>query len=250
MTANTLSKKTSILLIIFITVFAIAPSAVLAIVPDAAFTATPVSGDEPLTVSFTKTTPLGDFDTWTWNYGDGATSSEHQNPSHIYTQNGDYTVMLTVTNADGTGSTTGTITVNDTDPAPAFSANPTSGDEPLTVSFTDNSSSYDDIVSWSWDFGDGSAASTDQNPDHTYAQDGTYTVTFTVKEGDGDTVFTTGTIAVTDPGPTTVIHPDPDAGGTVNDDEDQFKLIQLTVSWNDGADARSFNMEMMRVADG
>jgi len=48
----------------------------------------------------------------------------------------------------------------------------------------------------------------------------------------------------------TVTHPDPDGSGTVNDDEDQFKLIQLTVSWNDGGDARSFGMEMMRVADG
>ena len=48
----------------------------------------------------------------------------------------------------------------------------------------------------------------------------------------------------------TVTHPDLDASGTVNDDEDQYKLIQLTVSWNDGADARSFDMAMMRVEDG
>ena len=47
-----------------------------------------------------------------------------------------------------------------------------------------------------------------------------------------------------------VSHPDADASGTVNDDEDQFKLIQLTVSWNDGGDARSFGMEMMRAEDG
>ena len=48
----------------------------------------------------------------------------------------------------------------------------------------------------------------------------------------------------------TVTHPDADASGTVNGDEDQFRLIQLTVSWNDGGDARSFGMEMMRVAEG
>jgi type IV pilus assembly protein PilV len=48
----------------------------------------------------------------------------------------------------------------------------------------------------------------------------------------------------------TVSHPDPDASGTVNGDEDQFKLIQLTASWNDGGDARSFGMEMMRVENG
>jgi len=246
MTANTLSKKTSILLIIFITVFAIVPSAVLAIAPATAFTATPVSGDEPLTVSFTNTTVPFDplVDTWTWNYGDGTTSSEHQNPSHIYTQNGDYTVTLTVTHDGYTVSTTpGTIiTVNDTDPAPAFTAKPTSGDEPLTVSFTDDSSSYDGIVSWSWDFGDGSAASTDQNPDHTYAQDGSYTVTFTVTEGDGDAVSTTGTITVTDPGPTADFLATPTSGEvplTVNFTDQSTSpadgIVSLTWNFGDGS---------------
>lgn len=38
---------------------------------------------------------------WNWNFGDGQTSTQ-QNPSHIYTSNGDYTVSLTV----GDGSST------------------------------------------------------------------------------------------------------------------------------------------------
>jgi serine protease len=37
---------------------------------------------------------------WAWDFGDGSTSSE-QNPSHTYAAAGDYTVTLTVTDADG-----------------------------------------------------------------------------------------------------------------------------------------------------
>jgi len=51
----------------------------------------------------------------------------------------------------------------------------------LTVSFVNASLRGD---SYSWDFGD-SNSSTDENPTHTYAADGTYTVTLTVTNGAG-----------------------------------------------------------------
>jgi PKD repeat protein len=41
-----------------------------------------------------------DADTWFWDFGDG-TSSEEQNPSHQYEASGNYTVVLTVTHANG-----------------------------------------------------------------------------------------------------------------------------------------------------
>ncbi|MFB3896812.1 MAG: family 10 glycosylhydrolase [bacterium] len=50
-------------------------------------------------------------------------------------------------------------------PVAAFSAAPTTGLSPLTVSFTDNS--LNNPTAWSWSFGDGSTA-TEQNPQHTY----------------------------------------------------------------------------------
>ena len=62
-------------------------------------------------------------------------------------------------------------------PSASFSANPTSGNAPLSVNFTDESTGS--ITSWEWDFGDGST-STMQNPSHTYAEPGTYTVSLTV----------------------------------------------------------------------
>ena len=69
-------------------------------------------------------------------------------------------------------------------PVADFTASPLSGDEPLTVEFTDLSTSYDGIVSYEWDFGD-ETTSTEQSPTHMY-NEGTYTVTLTVEEADGD----------------------------------------------------------------
>lgn len=77
-----------------------------------------------------------------------------------------------------------------------FTADPTSGDAPLTVDFTDTSVG---ATSWSWDFdGDGIEDSTDQNPTFTYSAAGTYTATLTASDG-SNTDTATETITVTIP---------------------------------------------------
>jgi PKD repeat protein len=63
----------------------------------AQFTATPASGQAPLTVQFADTS-TGSPVAWAWTFGNGGTSTE-QNPSHSYNAEGSYTVSLTVTNA-------------------------------------------------------------------------------------------------------------------------------------------------------
>ncbi|MDE2256832.1 MAG: PKD domain-containing protein, partial [Xanthomonadaceae bacterium] len=90
------------------------------------------------------------------------------------------------------GSTGGTPTASFTDTI--------SG---LTVSFTDTSTdSGGTISSWSWNFGD-SSTSTAQNPSHTYAAGGTYTVSETVTDGvSGTTSSISHTVTVTAPGGT------------------------------------------------
>ena len=62
-------------------------------------------------------------------------------------------------------------------PVAEFIAGPLSGNTPLSVSFTDQSTGT--LTSWSWSFGDG-ITSTDQNPTHSYLKAGRYTVSLTV----------------------------------------------------------------------
>ncbi|WP_292615662.1 MULTISPECIES: PKD domain-containing protein [Methanocalculus] len=75
----------------------------------------------------------------------------------------------------------------DDPPVAGFTADPNSGKAPLTVQFTDTSTGV--IDSWSWDFGDGSPESPAENPSHTFADPGTYTVTLTVTNSGGSDTF-------------------------------------------------------------
>ena len=165
------------------------------------FSASPTSGAAPLTVKFTDKTTGGPT-MWVWDFGDGpipmgATCSGDNcnnvaNPTHTYAKDGTYTVTLTASNQYGNSDTEvkqGYITVSSgTSGINAdFSASPTSGASPLTVKFTDLSTGGPTM--WVWDFGDGpipmgATCSGDNcnnvaNPTHTYAKDGTYTVTLT-----------------------------------------------------------------------
>jgi PKD repeat protein len=56
---------------------------------------------------------------WAWNFGDDNVSVE-QNPTHVYTTTGDYTVSLQVTNADGKVSNVFTEAITITDPNEAL----------------------------------------------------------------------------------------------------------------------------------
>lgn len=80
---------------------------------------------------------------------------------------------------------TGLFTANVLDEAPptaVFVATPSGGSAPLPVQFTDTSDGI--VTDWSWDFGDGATATT-QNPSHTYQYPGVYGVTLTVGNSGG-----------------------------------------------------------------
>jgi PKD repeat protein len=147
--------------------------------PVVSFSANVTSGSPPLTVRFTDTSS-GSPDTWAWDFGDGATSTE-KNPVHTYaapaTYPAKYTVTLTATNAVGTNSTTVADCIALNAKAADFTANTTGGLPPLAVRFTDTSGG--NPTAWAWDFGDGNT-STEQNPVHIYTRVGTYPVTLTV----------------------------------------------------------------------
>jgi PKD repeat protein len=69
--------------------------------PIADFSASVVTGSAPLIVVFSDTS-INAPAAWLWDFGDGNTSTQ-QNPTHVYDQDGTYTVSLTATNTSGSG---------------------------------------------------------------------------------------------------------------------------------------------------
>ena len=155
--------------------------------PVADFTANITSGYAPLTVRFTDLSTGGPT-SWSWDFGDSGASAV-QNPEHTYSSPGTYSVSLTALNSGGSDTETkiGYITVAEAPSAPVadFTADVTSGVEPLEVSFTDLST--ENPTSWQWNFGDGEI-STEQNPVHEYTSPGTYTVSLNATNAYGSDI--------------------------------------------------------------
>ncbi|MEZ4910896.1 MAG: PKD domain-containing protein [Saprospiraceae bacterium] len=119
---------------------------------------------------------------WTFEGGNPSTSSE-QNPVVSYSNSGTFDVSLTVTNAFGTN----TLTLNDyisVNSTPNVNFDFVRND--LNVVFT---SQIQNGTIVNWDFGDG-FTSTETNPTHTYAAQGTYDVTLTAQNSCGNDVYT------------------------------------------------------------
>ncbi len=124
---------------------------------------------------------------WFWDFGDGSTSTL-QNPVHSFPGNGNYNVCLTVTMQCGKKICKETFCSyipveyceKRCEVEPDF-YQAVSIKNPCTFLFTDGTSigSNCSIVSWHWDFGDGTTSSL-QNPTHTFAASGIYNVCLTV----------------------------------------------------------------------
>jgi len=73
--------------------------------PLASFSGTPLTGNAPITVTFTDASDVTAPTGFLWDFGDGnATGSTLQNPVHTYFAGGQYTVSETVTNATGSNT--------------------------------------------------------------------------------------------------------------------------------------------------
>ncbi len=174
--------------------------------PVAVIEASVTEGEAPLEVSFTGSGSTDDvgIESYQWDFGDG-TSSTQADPTHLFTGIGEFTVTLTVTDAGGlTDQSSILITVQQPTeneaPVAVASAAPIAGDVPLVVNFTGDASTDDKgIVSYSWDFGDGSPVETTPNTVHTYLTAGVYTAVFTVADEEGLTDTEVFTITVNEP---------------------------------------------------
>lgn len=146
-------------------------------------------GCDSLAVEFADSSyPTGTVLAWYWDFGDGNTSTQ-QNPSHIYQNDGVYTISLTIDDDAGCTytSTLPDAIIYDSYPDPAFNPSATNICRGVTVDFTNFTTG---ATSYLWDFGDG-GTSTDQNPSYTYDADGLYTISLTATNERGcDTTLT------------------------------------------------------------
>jgi outer membrane protein assembly factor BamB len=165
----------------------------------AKFSAENTFGKAPLNVSFTDESSGHGITGWLWDFGDNSASNE-TNPYHIYAENGLYTINLTVTNSEGSNTSTRIGLVNITDqitPVANFSYNVSGTQSPVSVKFTDTSYNTN-AITWFWDFGD-NTTSNFQNPTHQYAEVGTYSVTLTVSNQNGNNTIKKSGIIVVEP---------------------------------------------------
>lgn len=116
--------------------------------------------------------------TWLWDFGDGNTSAI-QNPSHQFSTTGNYTVSLTVTNANTCSNTSTKSVFIQEAPIAAFSVSNTCTNQ--IAQFTDQSTTtVGSIIQWNWNFGDPGSGlyntSILQNPTHSFTGPGIYNV--------------------------------------------------------------------------
>ncbi len=153
--------------------------------------------------------PQGESLTYSWNFGDGGTSSS-ANPQHTYAAAGTYTVTLTVTDISGlSGTATTKATVAATAAAPPV-ANPGGPYTayyytPLTFNGSGSSDPQGETLSYSWNFGDNTTG-TGVAPTHTYTGAGTFKVTLTVTDTSGLSASASTTVTPGYPPPTVDIH--------------------------------------------
>jgi len=122
------------------------------------------------------TTPTMPALTYTWSFGDASSPSFLQNPSHIYSSSGNFTVTLTVNNSQCSNTYTDAVTVHP-NPTVSFAHTPTVGCTPLLSNFTNASIGAN---SFSWNFGDLSATSSATNTTHSFTNTSSSNVIYTI----------------------------------------------------------------------
>lgn len=165
--------------------------------------ALPVADFSADTVCLTQATCFKDLSTvqnsningWQWVFGDGSPIDSTSNPCHTYSTSGTFNVTLIARSAQGcTGSKNRTILIN---------GNPTAGMSVSNICQADLAQFVDQstitsgtITGWEWNFGDGTATSSQQNPNHGYTNPGSYNVQLVAFAGSGCSDTITGSITV------------------------------------------------------
>jgi PKD repeat protein len=171
--------------------------------PEAALTTDPaydtatmrLSGVLPFNVSFDASSSIdadNDIVDYKWDFnGDGQIDQEGVKASYIFEEAKNYQMTLTVTDSENQSSDVSiTVSVSTPGVQAVISANPEEGTVPLIVNFDGSgSSAYEGkIVSYEWDFGDGSPKTiTSATVSHKYSAVGNYTVKLKVVTNKSET---------------------------------------------------------------
>jgi PKD repeat protein len=127
---------------------------------------------------------------WLWNFGDPSSGSSNtstlQNPSHLFSSPGTYTVLLSIENVNGCIDTTSeTLTIND-NPGVDFSYTTACLGQETHFYVDTTVTNVQEVALYAWDFGDGGTSNL-PNPTHVYGTQGIYNVTLTITTNDGCT---------------------------------------------------------------
>ncbi|MGC0271840.1 PKD domain-containing protein [Pseudactinotalea sp. Z1739] len=144
--------------------------------------------------------PDGEIVAYDWDFGDGS-SGEGLIANHTYTEAGEYTVTLTVTDDDGEADSASrevTVIEPPANAAPTAAFMAVTNDLTVSVDGSDSTDSDGTIESWEWDFGDGGTGA-GVSAQHTYAEPGTFEVTLTVTDDDGAQGTYSESVTVTAP---------------------------------------------------
>ncbi len=154
-------------------------------------------------VSFSATTSTDPnagaaLQTYSWNFGDGATATGATPAPHTYGAARNYTVTLTVTDSDGlSDSVSHIVSLTGGAPVAAFGFGPATPSTGASVSFDATASNEPEgtISSYAWSFGDGTSGA-GATPTHVYNSAGSFPVTLTVTAADGQTAQISHTVVV------------------------------------------------------
>jgi PKD repeat protein len=172
--------------------------------PSAAFTFSPQSptAGRPITFNASSSSPHGGVITsYQWNFGqNNVTTTADPIIVYTYSAGGNYTITLTVTDSEGLNNSLSQMVTIGYPPVTLFTYSPEPSYVGDTVTFN-ASQSYDpdgQIVSYVWDFGDGSQPLVTIVPTttHMYVIAGNYTSTLTVTDNGGTNSTNTSVFTV------------------------------------------------------
>lgn len=153
--------------------------------PVADFSSAKVCNGNATQFNDSTTTASGTISTWLWDLGDGSPLVNAQAPFYIYPNAGIDTVTLIVSNSFGCIDTIIKTTQIYYNPTVSFTHNDVCLGDTIYFSNTSSVDSSTSIAGYLWVFGDGSATSNLENPNHFYSAAGTYNVTLVATTVDG-----------------------------------------------------------------